>query len=173
MSKVIKYSIFETSWGYFGLAGIEKGLLRTQLPTIDCEKLKSRLLNNVLYSRYDKDFCKSLQLQIKAYFDDGYVDFSREIPVILDGFSEFTREVLTICREIRFGETRSYSQLADLTGRHGSVRAVGGALARNRLPLIIPCHRVIYANGKVGGFSASGGVELKARLLRYEQELRR
>ena len=77
---------------------------------------------------------------------------------------------MTACRDIRFGQTVSYGRLAEMAGKPGAARAVGRALAKNPLPLIIPCHRVICANGKIGGFSAPGGVTLKKRLLQLEQE---
>jgi len=85
-----------------------------------------------------------------------------------DGLGLFTRRVLTACRSIEFGRTVSYGRLAEMAGKPGSARAVGGVLAQNPLPLIIPCHRVICANGSLGGFSAMGGVRLKKRLLELE-----
>jgi len=88
---------------------------------------------------------------------------------VLDGLGLFARRVLTACRDIRFGQTVSYGRLAEMAGKAGSARAVGGALAKNPLPLIIPCHRVTYANGKMGGFSATGGVKLKKRMLKLEE----
>lgn len=165
----IRYTIFKTKWGYFGLAGAENALLRTHLPALTPEKVKSRLLANLDTARYDKWLFKTIQQQITAYFEGAYVNFSRDIPIVLDDFSRFARRVLAACRDIRFGQTISYGRLAKKIGRPAAARAVGRVLAKNPLPLIIPCHRVICANGKLGGFSVPGGVALKKRLLLHEK----
>jgi len=177
----MKYTIFKTRWGYFGLAATDKGLLRSCLPLAERERVKSQLLQNLSSLRlmlrsellrrvaYDKALFKTVQGQITAYFEGACVNFSRDIPIVLDGSGLFARRVLTTCRDIRFGQTVSYGRLAEMAGKAGSARAVGGALAKNPLPLIIPCHRVTYANGKMGGFSATGGVKLKKRMLKLEE----
>ena len=77
---------------------------------------------------------------------------------------------MTACRDIKFGQTISYSGLAKRIGRAGSARAVGNALAKNPLPLIIPCHRVVRNDGKIGGFSAKGGITLKKKMLELEHQ---
>jgi methylated-DNA-[protein]-cysteine S-methyltransferase len=88
---------------------------------------------------------------------------------VLDGCTRFARDVLTACRAVSFGQTASYLELAAEIGRPDTVRAVGGALAKNPLSLIVPCHRIIRSDGKIGGFSASGGIAIKKRLLQLEQ----
>ena len=181
MQKTIKYTIFKTKWGYFGLAGSENALLRTHLPLRNLEKVKSRLLKMLFAVRessieyresrieFDKALFKTLQQQITAYFQSTYVDFNKDIPIVLDGLSLFANSVLSACRDIGHGQTTTYGRLAQKVGRPTCSRAVGRALAKNPLPLIIPCHRVVCANGKIGGFSASGGTNLKKRLLKHEQ----
>lgn len=171
MQKTTRYAIFRTKWGYFGLAGTEYGLLRTCLPGPELGKIKSHLLENLCAARYDKALFKVLREQITAYFDGVYVNFDKDVPIITDGLSLFAMQVLDTCRGIRFGQTVSYAGLAKEIGRAGAARAVGGALAKNPLPLIIPCHRVICANGKIGGFSAAGGITLKKRLLKLERQI--
>jgi methylated-DNA-[protein]-cysteine S-methyltransferase len=118
---------------------------------------------------FDKTFFKTLQEQITAYFEGNCVNFSRDIPLALDGFSSFGISVLTTCRAIGFGQTITYGRLAKKSGRPNASRAVGSTLAKNPLPLLIPCHRVIRSDGKLGGFSAPGGVSLKKRLLLHEK----
>ncbi|MBW8040859.1 MAG: methylated-DNA--[protein]-cysteine S-methyltransferase [Planctomycetes bacterium] len=171
MQKAIKYVIFKTKWGYFGLGGTEYALCRTQLPGAKHEKIKSLLLKNLPAAQFDKNFCRPLQEQITAYFEGACIDFSN-IPVALGGSSSFFNSVLNACRDIGFGRTISYSGLAEKTGRHAAARAVGSALAKNPMPLIIPCHRIICSDGKIGGFSAIGGRDLKAKLLKHEQTSR-
>jgi O-6-methylguanine DNA methyltransferase len=168
MQKITKYAIFQTKWGYFGLAGTEYGLCRTQLPGPKPEKIKIFLLKNIPDAQPDKTFCKILQQQIIAYFEGDYIQFSRDIPLVLDGFSSFGKSVLKTCREIEIGQTITYGQLAKKAGRPNASRAVGSVLAKNPLPLIIPCHRIIRSDGKMGGFSAPGGIAVKKKLLELE-----
>lgn len=165
-----KYVIFETKWGYFGILGTKFGLFRTCLPLPGHEKVKNVLLKDFTNARFDKAFFKSVQTKVVAYFEGEPVDFGGDISVDLDGLSDFSKKVLAECRKVNFSERISYKELAERTGRPEAVRAVGGALARNPLALIIPCHRVICSNGKIGGFSAAGGVKLKKKLLRFECE---
>ena len=168
MQKVTKYTIFQTKWGYFGLAGTESGLCRTQLPGTKPEKIKTLLLKNLPAAQSDKTFCKTLQEQIIAYFEGDCVKFSRDIPLILDGFSSFGTSVLKACREIEIGQKITYGQLAKKAGTPNASRAVGSVLAKNPLPLIIPCHRIIRCDGKMGGFSAPGGITTKKKMLELE-----
>jgi len=119
--------------------------------------------------KFDKNLLRPLQDQITAYFDGCCMNFSPDFPIILDGFSSFSGLVLTACRKIGFGQTATYSALARELGRPTAARAVGNALARNPLPLIIPCHRVVRSDGEIGGFSAPGGKNLKAKLLKHEK----
>jgi methylated-DNA-[protein]-cysteine S-methyltransferase len=165
---MVVYTIFKIKWGYFGLAAADNGLLRTVLPAEAREKVKSQLLRYFPSAQYDKDIFKKAQRQIIAYFEGDCVDF-RDIPVVLNNSGVFAKRVLTACRDITFGQTISYGRLAEMAGRPGAARAVGGVMAKNPLPLIIPCHRVICANGSLGGFSAMGGIKLKEKLLRLEQ----
>jgi methylated-DNA-[protein]-cysteine S-methyltransferase len=171
MQKITKYTIFKTKWGYFGLAGNESGLCRTQLPGSKPEKIKTLLLKNLSNIRPDKTFFKGLQEQIIAYFEGDCVRFSRDIPLIFDGLSSFTTAVLKTCRKIGIGQTITYGQLAEKAGNPNAFRAVGGVLAKNPMPLIIPCHRIIRSDGKIGGFSAPGGIILKKRLLELEHKV--
>ena len=170
MQKVTKYTIFQTKWGYFGLAGTKYGLCRTQLPGSKPEKIKKRLLENLPTAQFDKTFYKILQQQIIAYFEGACVNFTRDIPLILDGFSSFGISVLTTCREIEIGQTTTYGKLAKKAGRPNASRAVGSTLAKNPLPLIIPCHRIIRNDGKMGGFSAPGGIILKKKMIELEHK---
>ena len=168
MQKVTKYTIFKTKWGYFGLAGNEKGICRTQLPGERREKIKSLLLRDCPSATFDSTFFKNLQKQIIAYYDGDCVKFSRDIPLYFDGFSLFGISVLKTCREIEFGRTVTYGELAEKAGRPNASRAVGSTLAKNPMPLIIPCHRIIRSDGEMGGFSAPGGIAVKKKMLDLE-----
>lgn len=170
MLKPTKYAVFKTKWGYFGLAGTEYALCRTELPGPEREKVEWRLLSNLGDLEHDAGFFKPLQEQIMDYFEGSCVNFAPDLPIVLDGCTRFARDVLTACRAVRFGQTASYLELAAELGQLDAVRAVGGALAKNPLPLIVPCHRIIRSDGKIGGFSAPGGRATKKRLLQLEQQ---
>jgi len=105
--------------------------------------------------------------RLRRYAEGEVVDFS-DVPLALAQLTRFARCVVEACRRIPWGETRSYGQLAAECGSPGAARAVGGAMAKNRFPIIVPCHRVIGADGALGGYSAPGGLRLKRRLLDME-----
>lgn len=88
-----------------------------------------------------------------------------DVPVVLIG-SEWQKAVWRALMRIPYGETRSYAEIAAMVGRPGAARAVGKANSTNRLPLVVPCHRVIGADGSLTGFA--GGIHLKIRLLEHE-----
>jgi methylated-DNA-[protein]-cysteine S-methyltransferase len=91
-----------------------------------------------------------------------------DVPLDLAGARPFDRRAYEAARAIRPGSTRTYGQLAAELGEPGEAREVGAAMARNPVPLIVPCHRVVGADGRLGGFSAPGGTATKRRLLEIE-----
>lgn len=91
--------------------------------------------------------------------------------VALAGLRPFQRRVLEATAAIPVGEVRTYGQLAAAVGAPGAARAVGTALARNPVPIVVPCHRVVRANGDLGNYSGPGGPGSKARLLEFERTL--
>lgn len=96
------------------------------------------------------------------------VDLS-DVRINLAYLTDFGRRVIDACRDVPWGETASYSELARRAGSPGASRAVGGVMARNRHPLVVPCHRIIARNGALIGFSAPDGTKMKRRLLQNEQ----
>ena len=193
MKNSAKYTIFRTKWGFFGLLGVENGLFCAHLPCRRQEQVEngllvslrkfgaaegpsgpaqgeSRMVERLEDCKFERGLFGELQEKIKAYFEGEPVEFGSDVPVVLDGYSEFGKKVLDVCRKIKYGQTLSYGQLAKMAGRANAARAVGGILGRNRLPLIIPCHRVIRGDGGMGGFSAEGGVEMKQKMLDLERK---
>ncbi|MHC4366494.1 MAG: methylated-DNA--[protein]-cysteine S-methyltransferase [Planctomycetota bacterium] len=164
-----RYAIFKTKWGYFGLAGAESTLCRTCLPGSGRERVAAHLLRGEATARSDNSFFKRLQEQITAYYEGQYVDFDPEIAVSLNGFRTFGVSVLTKCRQLQFGQTITYAGLAERSGSPAASRAVGSTLAKNPMPLIIPCHRVLRTDGGLGGFSAPGGTPVKKKMLELER----
>ena len=169
LEKTVRYVIFSTEWGYFGLAGAKQGLLRSHLPCPKPETVENGLLTCFDKAHYDEFYFHNLQEQIIAYFQGADVDFTKRIPLIPGNLSPFCQTVLNACRDIPLGRVVTYAELAKKIRKPKAARAIGNALARNPLPLIIPCHRVIRSDGKTGGFTAPGGTKLKQKMLELEQ----
>ncbi len=105
--------------------------------------------------------------RVKAHLAGAPEDF-RDVAVDLSDVNEFGRDVLTALREIPAGRTGTYGDLAKALNQPSAAQAVGKALGRNPIPLIIPCHRILAAHGRTGGFSAHGGWVTKSKLLALE-----
>jgi methylated-DNA-[protein]-cysteine S-methyltransferase len=101
-------------------------------------------------------------------FADGRPDDFLDVEIELGQLTKFTRKVLTQCRRIPPGKTLTYAQLAAKAGSARAARAVGNVMATNRLPLLVPCHRVVGSGGLLGGYSAPDGLRMKRRLLDRE-----
>jgi methylated-DNA-[protein]-cysteine S-methyltransferase len=110
---------------------------------------------------------KAMLRLLEAYAEGASADLG-EIPVQLDATTEFHRTVLRLCREIPWGQTMTYGQLAAKAGAPRAARAVGNCMAANRIPLLIPCHRVVRSGGSLGDYSMPGGGQLKRHLLALE-----
>jgi methylated-DNA-[protein]-cysteine S-methyltransferase len=167
MATQMKYTIFSTAWGYFGLAAGKKGVIRTILPCPNRKTAEKCLLARLDNPQFNKNLLKPLQKQIIAYFAGKSAGFDAHL--LADGLTPFARKVLIACSKIPSGKTVSYSQLAGMIGKPRASRAVGSALAKNPIPLIIPCHRVIHSDGSLGNFSAPGGTATKKMLLELEK----
>ena len=111
-----------------------------------------------------------LQQAIENYFESGILEWELS-SLDWSGVSTFHQDVLRLCFEIPSGKTYTYGRLAEEAGRPKAARAVGGAMANNRWPILIPCHRVVGASGGLTGYSGTGGVDTKRKLLAMEQEL--
>lgn len=109
----------------------------------------------------------ALASAMHEYFQGGPLDFPLGY-IDWTGTPEFHRRVLEACTMVVRGQTRTYGQLAIVAGSPGAARAVGQAMARNRWPLIIPCHRVVGQSGQMTGYSGAGGVDTKRALLDFE-----
>jgi O-6-methylguanine DNA methyltransferase len=166
-----KYVIFKTKWGFFGLLADDKSILRTVLPTRRFEDAKRYLLVGMFQeTKQDLNLCPKLQKDIKAYYKGSYVEFKKaQFGLNRKKLTDFSKKVLNTCRQIPFGQTLTYSQLAKKAGFPRAARAVGSVLARNQLSLLVPCHRVIRGDGKIGNFSAAGGSKTKKKMLECEK----
>lgn len=163
------YTVFKTNWGWFGLLASERGLVRACLPEQDKKAVLAALLLGVAEATPAKYQLIEAENAVKDYYRGVPVNFS-DMQVDLDGMTEFQRRVLGQLRKVKHGEVTTYGKLAEAAGAKGAARAIGGCMAKNPLPLIIPCHRVMGANGAETGFSGPGGVQTKARMLKLERQ---
>ncbi len=146
----------------------------TPLGNILCSASPYGLVSLSFYAQAEQVFedtgpteaLRELKEEIIAYFKGSKAGFSTAVD--LSSCSAFQQEVLTACREIPYGVTYTYGQLAKTLGKPKAARAVGGVLARNPILLVIPCHRVVAAGGGLRGYSAVGGLNTKQTLLAHE-----
>jgi methylated-DNA-[protein]-cysteine S-methyltransferase len=150
--------------GWVGILASERGLVATTLPQHSVEETEQLLDNRLNQATRSSSRLAGLVERFKLYFKGEKVTFHDELD--LSEATPFQQQVWQSTRLIPYGETRSYLWLAIQIGRPEAVRAVGQALGRNPLPIIVPCHRVVASNGGLGGFS--GGIEMKKHLLNLE-----
>jgi methylated-DNA-[protein]-cysteine S-methyltransferase len=164
------YLIFETAGGFCGIAWNDVGITRFQLPARSAEATERHLLRKLQGAEPGMPTPQVLEVvaAAKRYFDGEEVDFS-DVRLDLDGQDGFFKQIYDVAREVGWGHTTTYGTLAKELGvGPEAARDVGQAMANNPVPLIIPCHRVLAAGGKVGGFSAPGGSVAKMRMLELE-----
>ena len=163
------FTLFDTAIGRCGIAWSARGVCAVQLPERNELATRTRLLKRCTDAR------EMLPPPEMARVVDAIVallrgeprDFSA-VALDLDRIEPFERQVYEIARTVGAGATITYGEIATRLGDRALARDVGTALGRNPFPLIVPCHRVLAAGGKVGGFSANGGVTTKLRLLSIE-----
>ena len=165
---VYDYDVFETRFGWMGVVASINGLRRTTLPQNSPDECLVRLGFDTFEFRHSPGRFTGLIDRLSRYFDGENVEMDYQ-DIDVNDASPFERSSWAVCRTIRYGETRTYKWLAIKTGRPKAPRAVGQAMARNRLPIIVPCHRVLASDGQLRGFD--GGekrLDLKQRLLDLE-----
>lgn len=165
-----QYFIFETAGGFCGIAWNDVGITRFQLPTKSAESTERLLLRRLPEAQRGAPPAEIQEAvaAVKRYFAGEAVDFSR-FRLDLEGQDDFFRQIYAAARRIGWGHTTTYGAIAkELGAGPEAARDVGQAMAKNPVALIIPCHRVLAAGGKIGGFSAPGGSTSKARMLELE-----
>ena len=162
------YDIFYlTDTGWIGVVSTEVGLTRSVLPMDTYDAVLQSLHPQVMRAAYAPGFFRGLACRLENYFAGKSFDLADRID--LRGTPLFFKTAWEKCRTIPLGETRSYSWLAKQSDNIKAVRAVGQAMARNPLPIIVPCHRVIGKNGSLTGFA--GTIPLKRKMLDLEQRI--
>ncbi|MBZ9678515.1 methylated-DNA--[protein]-cysteine S-methyltransferase [Mesorhizobium sp. ES1-1] len=163
------HAVLETVIGFMAIAWNENGLIRLCLPERSREAVERRLMRHagVSASTVQPPWVVDLIAAIKAYAAGKDVDFS-DVPVDLAGVDDFRQAIYAAARKLAFGETTTYGELAKAAGHAALARETGAALGANPVPLVIPCHRILAAGGKIGGFSAPGGSATKEKMLAME-----
>jgi methylated-DNA-[protein]-cysteine S-methyltransferase len=164
------YLTFETASGFCAIAWNEAGITRFQLPARSAEAAERLLLRRAPGAEPGApppDVVEAVAA-VRRYFDGEETDFSG-FRLDLGEQDAFFKQIYAAARRVGWGHTTTYGALAKELGAGPEVaRDVGQAMARNPVALIIPCHRVLAAGGKIGGFSAPGGSASKARMLELE-----
>jgi methylated-DNA-[protein]-cysteine S-methyltransferase len=167
-SKALTWCSWPTAWGPMGATAGNEGILQIVLPHYSPTDLEQVIRwENPGAVRDEKPFAALAELA-RAYFNGKKTDFA-SVAVAMPAPATLSGKVLAVCRAIPHGQTRSYGSIATEIGNPDAARAVASALGKNPIPLVVPCHRVVYSDGRPGGFSSPGGVELKLRMLALER----
>ncbi len=165
------HALFDTAIGTCAIAWGPGGIVAVQLPEADAHATQARLLRNVSphcagSAQPPPAVCSAVD-GIQGLLTGQPRDLC-EVPLDMSGVSPFHQQVYAIARAIPPGSTRTYGEVAQQIGSKGLSRAVGQALGLNPFAPVVPCHRVLAAGGKTGGFSAGGGAVTKLRMLEIE-----
>ncbi|MFH0942003.1 MAG: methylated-DNA--[protein]-cysteine S-methyltransferase [Chloroflexota bacterium] len=158
------YTVFNTEAGWVAVLASEKGIKRLTMPQRTAGQARELLGVEIRDAELPPSFPENIIKRLRRFFQGSKTAF----PDICDlgEATPFQRRVWEITRQIPYGETRSYRWVAERVGQKNAARAVGQALARNPVPIIIPCHRVVASDGGLGGYS--GGLSFKRFLLDLE-----
>jgi len=165
-------ALFDTTLGRCGIAWSDRGVTGVQLPEASDDATIARLRRRHPRARASAPSADALRAidGMTALLRGERVSLD-DVALDMDDVLKFHRRVFELARTIPAGETSTYGELAAKLGDPGSARAVGEALGRNPFPIVVPCHRVLAASGKLGGFSAHGGATTKRRMLIIEGAL--
>jgi methylated-DNA-[protein]-cysteine S-methyltransferase len=163
------FTLFDTAIGRCGIVWGGRGIVGVQLPEGREPETRARMLRRFPSAQEaapPPDVQRALDGIVALL--RGEVSPLESVPLDMEGVPQFHRRVYDVARTIPPGKTLSYGDIATRLGAPGSARAVGHALGHNPFAIVVPCHRVLAAGGKMGGFSAGGGVATKLRLLSIE-----
>ena len=163
----MRYALIETDIGTFGIAWTDRGLARVALPGRDRVGTELWISRDPAEPGFPDGVIADLPDRVKHYAQGAKEDFT-DVPLDLTGIPEFNRQAYAELLKIGYGETTTYGAIARTLGDVAMSRAVGQAMGANPIPLVIPCHRVLGADGKTGGFSSPGGVTAKMKMLALE-----
>ena len=161
----MKYAVLETPIGWMGVVASDEGVRRLTIPLPTPDEAMQGIAFEASAAELDNDYFAEFEDKLQRLFD-GYEVTLEDEDLDLPDAPEFTKAVWKATREIPWGETRSYGDLAAAVGRPRGARAVGQVMASNPVAVLIPCHRVIASDRGLGGYG--GHIEMKKRLLKLE-----
>lgn len=164
------YHLFETELGTIGIAWRGDAVVRLLLPQRDVAAMARKLEAFGATAGEPGPAVSRIIDMIRRYCAGEDVDFSG-VDVDAGDVGDMRSAIYSALRKVGHGETLTYGELAKRAGYPGMAREIGEAMGKNPVPLIVPCHRVLAAGGKIGGFSAPGGVATKEKMLRLERAL--
>ncbi|MGE3181384.1 MAG: methylated-DNA--[protein]-cysteine S-methyltransferase [Phycisphaerae bacterium] len=162
-----QFRIVKTQRGFAGFVCSAKGVRRTYLPLDSAPKMLSQIHRDFPGIAENPSAMPELAQDLIDYFAGAEVAF--DVPLDIDDAPAFHQRTWRATRNIDFGDTLSYGQVAELVGNSRAARAVGSAMRNNPLPPIVPCHRVLRSDGGLGGYSGPGGLSMKSDLLAMEK----
>jgi len=164
------FTLFDTKIGLCGIAWNDAGIFCTQLPEGDAVRSRARFLQRVPDAREatPPPQVQAVIERIVTLLEGGKGDDFTDVALDMERLPEFNRAVYAIARKILPGETITYGDIAKQLGGVQLSRDVGQAMGKNPFPIIVPCHRVLAAGAKPGGFSARGGTTTKLKMLAIE-----
>lgn len=165
----VQFCVFSTASGWLGLAGRNGRVCGLMLGHPDRQMVIDQAASMYGDSWRQSDWAPELAARLQAYFHGAVDDFA-DIKLDLPESTAFQVAVRKAVRAIPYGQTATYAEIACRAGSPRAARGVGGVMASNRIPILIPCHRVVASGGRLGGFSAPRGVDLKRWLLEREAE---
>ncbi len=165
------YDVFETRIGWVAVVGSAEGVSRTSLPEPSREQALGAVASAIDGAVLNPDALAPVRDLIVRYCAGERIDLS-SVNVDLKGASTFFTKAWQACKSIPAGETRTYAWLAESAGSPAAARGAGQAMARNPVPLLVPCHRVVGSDGGLHGFGGTVGLPLKQRLLAMEASAR-
>ena len=166
MGEKLRYTVFQTDAGWMAVMTSERGLVRVTLPRPSADEATKALGERANQATHSDERFADLVYRLQGYFRGENPSFTETLD--LSGSTPFQHAVWEGARRIPYGETRSYGELAEEIGRPGAGRAVGQAMSRNPVAIVIPCHRVVASGGKLGGFG--NRLDLKWSLLSLEAD---
>lgn len=164
------FALFDTLIGRCGIAWRGAQVIGVQLPEDSDVRLRERMSRSVPDAAEARppSWVVPVIASIQALLAGEQPDLS-DVPLDMSGLPPFRRRIYELARAVPPGQTVTYGELARRAGAPGTARAVGQALGRNPFAIVVPCHRVVAANGRTGGFSANGGVATKVKMLELER----
>jgi methylated-DNA-[protein]-cysteine S-methyltransferase len=163
------FALFDTAVGRCGIGWTASAIAAVQLPEQTDDRTRARLRRQLpgADESAPTPLARAAIERITALLAGGHAEL-RDIPLDMSGVPPFDQQVYRAAQTVPPGSTITYGAIATMIGSPGSAREVGRALGRNPFSIVVPCHRVVAAGGRTGGFSATGGVRTKLALLATE-----